>query len=124
MGMGNLSLASTLFLLLCGHALADFALQNEWVATNKNRNVRNNLPPNIRASTQIIWPYLLSAHSLHHGLMVFLITGRLSLACAETGVHWLTDFGKCEHWFGFHADQMIHIGCKFVWLALIAYQVV
>ncbi len=113
-----------LFLLMCGHALADFSLQTEWVATNKNRHVRDQYPPEKRAGMQVIWPYLLTAHSLHHGLMVYLITQRFSLGLAETLVHWLSDFAKCESWFGFHADQFVHAAFKVIWVLLIVWQVV
>ena len=115
--------ATLFFLFLCGHALADFALQNEWVATNKNRHVRLSYPPEKRKNMQVIWPYLLSAHALHHGLMVFLITQRLSLGVAETVIHWISDFAKCEDWYGFHTDQVVHIGTKVIWTALIGFHV-
>jgi hypothetical protein len=111
--------ATMTFLLLCGHAIGDFALQTEWIATNKNRHIRDKLLPEIQKQTQVIWPHLLTAHSLHHGLMVFLVTQKLSLGIAETVVHWLTDFGKCEKWFGFHTDQALHVGVKFLWVYLI-----
>jgi hypothetical protein len=120
MGQMSISDPSTLiFLLLCGHAVADFALQTEWIATNKNRHVRLKLSPEMQKQTQVIWPHLLTAHALHHGLMVYLVTQRLSLGIAETVAHWLTDFGKCEKWFGFHTDQGIHIFCKLLWVYLI-----
>ncbi len=111
--------ATLLFLFLCGHALGDFALQTEWMATNKDRNIRLRYPPEERAKLQVIWPYLLTSHSLHHGLIVFLITQRLSLGIAETVVHWISDYAKCERWYGFHGDQAIHILSKFLWLGLI-----
>jgi hypothetical protein len=117
--MTNLQWPALLFLFLCGHALADFALQTEWIATNKNRHVRRALSPELRAQMQIIWPHLLTAHSLHHGLMVYLVSQKLSLGLAETAIHWLTDFGKCEKWYGFHADQILHVAAKVLWTALI-----
>lgn len=107
-----------LFALLCGHAFADFALQNEWVATNKNRHVRLRFNQEQQQKMQVIWPYLLSAHSLHHGFFVFAFTQSIWLGLAETGLHWLTDFGKCENFFGFHTDQLIHIFSKVLWVYL------
>jgi hypothetical protein len=118
--MHSTEFITTLFLLLCGHAIADFALQTEWIATNKARSVRLKFSPEQRASMQIIWPYLLTAHALHHGAMVFLVTQRLSFAVAETIVHWCSDFAKCEKWIGFHVDQAIHIASKVAWAAIIA----
>lgn len=108
------------FLLLCGHALADFALQNEWVATNKSRHALDKYLLEDREKMLVIWPYLLTAHALHHGLMVFLVTQRPVLGLAETIVHWASDFAKCEGWYDFHVDQFVHIGSKIAWTALIA----
>lgn len=106
------------FMLIAGHALGDFALQNEWIATNKNRHFRLSLSSEMQQSTQVIWPYLMSAHALIHGMIVYMITQRLSLGIAETVVHWITDFAKCEKWFGFHTDQLIHVLCKLLWVYL------
>ena len=122
--MTEMLIFQTFFLLLCGHAMADFALQSEWIATNKNRHARKNLDTQKLYKAQIIWPYLMSAHSLIHGLMVFLITGKLLLGVAETVVHWIIDFAKCERWFGFHTDQFLHVLCKVIWVYLIISQTV
>mgnify|MGYP002414098749 CR=1 FL=1 len=116
--MLNLDLAATFFLLLCGHVVADFAMQTEWVATNKNRHVRDVMSAENQVKTQVIWPHLMTAHALHHGLFVFLITGHLTLGIAETVVHWIIDFGKCEGWFGFHTDQALHILSKVAWIGV------
>ncbi len=108
------------FLFIAGHMIGDFALQSEFVATNKNRHVRDLMTAEVRAKAQVIWPHLLTAHSFHHGLIVFVITGHIYLALAEVITHWITDFGKCERWFGFHADQTIHILTKLLWTALLS----
>ena len=120
----TLSGPETLFLLLCGHALGDFSLQNEWVASNKERRARPKELGGGAGKPPVVWPYLLTAHALHHGLMVFLITQKLSLGIIETVAHWLTDFGKGEGLYGFHTDQIIHVGAKVVWTALIVGQFV
>jgi hypothetical protein len=112
-----------LFLLLAGHALGDFSLQTEWVAMHKDRHSRLRMSAEERANALVIWPHLLTAHSLIHGGIVFMITGKLSLALAETAVHWITDYAKCERWFNFHVDQGIHVLTKLIWTALIAFQV-
>lgn len=113
------------FLLLCGHAIGDFALQNQWVAYNKSRRGRTakQLLENAESSEPTIWPYLLTAHALHHGFLVFLITQKGTLALAETVVHWISDFGKGEEWYGFHMDQFIHIFSKAVWVLLLYFGV-
>jgi len=111
---------SLFFLFLAGHALADYALQTEWIATNKNRHVRKGLSPEAQKQMQIIWPHLLTAHSLHHGLIVYLVSQSITLGVAETVAHWLIDFGKCEKWYGFHTDQALHVVCKILWVLAIS----
>ena len=98
-----------LFQLVFGHALADFVLQPEAMGHGKNRNDKihdkeHSLFPH--------WWYWLTAHSLVHGGMVYLITNSLLLGLIETAIHWVTDFAKCEGWIGRHQDQGIHISCK------------
>ena len=105
-----------LILLIMGHAVADFALQSPTMAEKKNRNRPPDLsrvPPG--QSYVPCWPYWLSAHALIHGFMVWFITGSVSLGVAESVAHWAIDFGKCESWYGVHADQALHVACKVVW---------
>jgi hypothetical protein len=104
---------SLLFKLLAGHALADFALQSDFIANNKNRHsIPKGYNPDLHGPMQTIWPYVLTSHALIHGLMVFLATGSTTLGLIETGAHWVIDFGKCEKWYGIHTDQWLHIGFK------------
>ncbi len=117
-------LTQNLFLLFCGHALCDFALQSEWVATNKNRHARDKLNAEQKKQFEVIWPWLMGAHSLHHGLAVFLFTQNLTLGLLETASHFVIDFLKCEKVFGFHLDQILHLLCKIIWVALLYYQIV
>lgn len=107
------------FLLLVGHALADFALQTEAMARGKNRNRQIDLgsvPPGQKPI--VCWHYWLSSHALIHGGMVALITGIWWLGLLETIVHWVIDFGKCENWYGIHEDQAMHIFCKVLYVSL------
>jgi hypothetical protein len=108
-----------LFQLLCGHAIADFALQTDWIAKNKNRHmIPAGYDPKLHGPMQSIWPYVLSAHALIHGSAVMLITGNPMLGMAEAVSHWAIDFGKCEKWYDIHTDQWLHIGCKVLWVWL------
>lgn len=110
------------FLLLAGHALADFALQSPWMAQAKNRNRKVDpatIPPG--QTPQTIWPYVLTAHALIHGLTVALILGHVvGIYCGigETVAHWVIDFGKCENKYGIHMDQALHVFCKVAWLVV------
>lgn len=110
---------SVIFKLLVGHAIADFALQTDWIAKNKNRHaIPAGYNPALHGPMQSVWPYVLSAHALIHGGAVYFATGSVMLGVLETASHWLIDFGKCERWYGIHTDQFAHIGLKFVWAAL------
>jgi hypothetical protein len=95
--------------MIVGHALCDYPLQGDFLARGKNH--RAPLPG-------VPWPYCLGAHSLIHGGMVALATGSVPLGVAETVVHALTDYGKCDGRYGFHADQAIHAACKLLWAVL------
>ena len=109
----------TLFLLLAGHALADFAFQGEAMALGKNRNPpATGGPREGKEDTGVPWPYWMGAHALIHGGLVAVITGSVWLGIAETVVHFGIDFAKCEGWTNIHSDQALHVLCKVVWVAL------
>lgn len=108
-----------LFLLLVAHSLADYPLQGDFLAQAKDRH---------SPSGAAIWPWALSSHALIHGGAVFLVLTVLSpadatvcirLALLETAAHWIIDFGKCERWYGYHVDQVLHVACKVVWVLVV-----
>jgi len=105
-----------LFLLMFGHALADFSLQSPDMAKGKNRNRKTEAPPG--AIYTPCWPYWLSAHALIHGGVVFLITQNIWFGVAETICHWGIDFAKCDNRIGVHQDQALHVICKLLWWVL------
>jgi hypothetical protein len=98
-----------LFFLLVGHALADYPLQGDFLSQAKNRNT---------AIGKMFWLHALPAHSLIHGGFVALITGSVGLGIAETVIHGITDFLKCENKINIHVDQAIHILCKVLWVVI------
>ena len=111
-----------LLFLLAGHALMDYALQNDAMARCKCRRSTDPL------GQSVPWYYWLTAHALLHGAAVGWIIQwgyndwylAVYFAAAETVAHWLIDFGKCERLFGIHTDQGLHVLCKVVWWALVA----
>ena len=99
------------FVLCCGHALADFPLQPDFLARGKNRHTPPfNVPAGQKA--QVIWPHCLTAHALIHAGTVWVITGSVTFAAIELVAHWWIDFAKCENWTGIHSDQALHYACK------------
>jgi hypothetical protein len=115
-----------LFFLLAGHALMDYSLQGDAMAACKCR--RSTHP----VAQSVPWYYWLTAHALLHGAAVgaLVVWGyndwnlAVGLAIAETALHWLIDFGKCERLYGIHMDQGLHVLCKVAWWALLSSQVV
>lgn len=103
------------FWLVVAHFVADYPLQGDTTAREKNRHAKTPL------QTHVPWYYWLTAHALMHGGAVALVTGSALLGVAETAAHWLIDFGKCERWFSIHVDQALHIACKMAWLMLVRY---
>lgn len=103
-----------LFALAIGHAVADFPLQGEFLATCKNRRYLIRLKDPNRPPS--MWIVCMAAHCLIHAGAVWLITGSAVLAAIELGVHWLLDTAKCEGKTGFNFDQTMHIVCKAIYV--------
>ena len=102
---------TTLFALLIGHGVGDFALQSGDMARGKNRHrTLENVPPG--QALEVMWPYWLTSHALIHAGAVWIVTGHAGLAALEFLLHWIIDFAKCENWTGIHTDQALHVACK------------
>lgn len=108
------------FALLIGHSVADFALQNEFIATAKNRNANIDRFFGGNAAPKNVWIYVLSAHCLIHAGAVWLITGSIIFAALEFVLHALIDYAKSANCTNFQSDQLLHIACKLVYAILIA----
>lgn len=96
-------------LLLVGHALADYPLQGDFLATAKNRTAPVRGVP---------WWQALSAHAAIHAGFVGVITGNVALGGAEFVAHFITDDLKCRGKISFNTDQLIHVFCKVAWVWL------
>ncbi|MCU0794647.1 MAG: DUF3307 domain-containing protein [Akkermansiaceae bacterium] len=108
-----------LFALIVGHALADFALQGEFLSLAKNRHASLTRFFGDATPPKGVWVHALTAHSLIHAAPVWLITGSALLAFAEVVLHWAIDFAKCEGWTSFTTDQLLHIACKVLFVGLL-----
>lgn len=100
-----------LFWMVVGHALADYPLQGDFLATAKNRNT---------PLGKVFWPHALSAHALIHAGFVAAVTGSVALGLAEAVAHFLTDALKCDGKISLNVDQGVHLACKVLWAAVAA----
>lgn len=98
------------FALAVMHALADFPLQGEYIARQKNRS---------SSSGTSEWITCLCAHSVIHAGGVWLVTGSMFLGAVELVIHGLIDLGKSEGKFGLITDQLLHLTCKAAYAAVL-----
>lgn len=106
-------IVTVLFLLIFVHCLADFSLQGDATAINKNPDANTPL------QKAVPWYYWLGSHAIIHGGGVALVTGSIFLGVLETIAHFLIDLGKCKNYFSIHQDQLLHVLCKVIWAALL-----
>lgn len=107
-----------LFQLLVMHAMLDFMLQPDIMASAKSRHSRYHE----RGSRDFpAWYYWMGAHALGHGGAVYLVTGNIFLGLIETGLHAIIDHFKCEHRTSLSQDQALHLVCKVAYCAYVFY---
>ncbi len=107
------------FAMAIGHAIGDYPLQGEFLATGKNRNLDSNRFFGGEEVSPILWFHALTAHSLIQAGMVWIVAGSGALALAELILHWIIDFIRCEKWIGFTTDQAFHFGCKLIYAIIL-----
>lgn len=93
--------------LLVGHAICDYPLQGEFLATAKNR---------AKPVLGVPWWQALGAHALIHAGAVALVTGLWPLGLAEFVAHAITDDAKCKGRLTFNQDQALHAAFKVLWV--------
>ncbi len=103
-----------LFALVIGHVLADYPLQGEYLALNKNRHYR---PSNGMEQPKGLWIHCLGAHCLIHAGIVWLITGRVLFGIIELVLHFIIDALKSEKKTTIHTDQILHVSCRIGYVA-------
>lgn len=99
------------FAFAIAHALADFPLQGDYLAREKQRS---------NAASSREWFIALTAHSLIHAGGVWIVSGSVVLAAVELFMHWLIDLGKGEGKYGYATDQLLHLACKGVYVVILA----
>lgn len=117
---GNPAAALVIFFaLVIGHALADFALQPEFIALGKNRNADLSKFFGGAKPPAGLWFHALSAHSLIHAGVVWIVTGSVVLGAIELVLHFVIDFIKCEGKTSFSVDQLLHYLCRIAYVVLL-----
>jgi len=115
--IGIIGIISLFFALSIGHAIADFALQGDFMSQAKSRKA--DISKFFGGKTpRGVWFHVLTAHCLIHAGTVWLITGSLALSALEFFVHWIIDLIKGEGLIGFNTDQLLHYLTKVVIVAL------
>jgi len=112
-------LSTTFFLLAVGHFLADFPLQNEFMAMGKS--------PQSGVYLGVPWYITLTAHATINGGVTYaalLAAGvsaplALILGTVEIVAHWLTDWAKGFGLYGAKMDQAIHLFTKALYVLII-----
>jgi hypothetical protein len=108
-----------LWWLVVGHFVADFPLQSDFIAREKNPWQPidpSRVPPGQKPT--IFWPWVLTAHAVVHGGAVTLATGSALLGLVETVCHWFIDLAKCANLTSLHIDQSLHLACKVAWFLI------
>lgn len=101
-----------LFLLLFGHALADYPLQNKYMAAGKNPwRIKEHEDVN-KISYARKWYHRLTAHCAIHGGFVMIFTGYWQLGLVEFFAHGCVDLLKCRKLISADVDQGLHVLCK------------
>ena len=105
--------AVELFFQFCVmHAVLDFMLQPNIMASAKGRDSKYHLKGNRDFPA---WYYWLGAHSLGHGGAVYLVSGNAIIGIVETFLHGVIDHLKCERKTSLAVDQAMHFACKAVY---------
>lgn len=99
------------FAFAIAHALADFPLQGDYLATMKRRDQSKNLSG---------WFIPLTAHSLVQAGGVWIVSGIPMIAALELCLHWIIDLAKGEGKIGYAMDQVLHLVCKAGYVILMA----
>lgn len=109
-----LAAAQLFFALAIGHAVADFPLQGDFLATCKNRRYLVSL--NDPSRPPAMWLPCMAAHCLIHAGVVWLVTRSCLLAVVEFVLHWALDWAKCQGRTTFVQDQALHYLSKIAYV--------
>jgi hypothetical protein len=109
-----MELLNLFILLIGGHFIGDYVLQNDAIALGKNRKADP-------ARLGVNWFYWMGSHAVTHGFIVGLITQSVALGIIETILHFIIDDIKCMDGINLHIDQALHFICKILYIAILVY---
>jgi Protein of unknown function (DUF3307) len=92
--------------LVVAHILLDYPWQGDYMAKIKN-------PVNCQ-----YWWLPMTYHALLHAVAVDWATEMPACAIIEFFAHWWIDYLKCKGKFGELADQLLHLLCKAIYVAI------
>jgi hypothetical protein len=124
LNQGAGSIPTLFFAFAIFHALADFALQNAFIARSKIPGADLSDFFGSGRGPRGLWVHSLTAHSLLHGGGVWIVSGSAALGLTEFILHWLIDFIKGRDLISFHLDQILHLSCKLGYAAFIAFAII
>ncbi|OQY29157.1 MAG: hypothetical protein B6244_04790 [Candidatus Cloacimonetes bacterium 4572_55] len=107
-----------LFKLIIGHFVSDYTLQSGDMARGKSRHYQPSFAKSAKLPSTM-WVYWLTSHAMTNAGIVWLITDNMLVAFLELVLHWIIDFLKTEGRTNLHADQMLHLICKILYVVLI-----
>lgn len=96
--------------LIWAHLLLDYALQGDFMSKAKNAAA---------PIAGVPWLLVLASHAFLQAGPVAYLTGSLWLAGAEFFAHMVIDNEKCRGRISFLTDQLAHVACKGMWVALL-----
>lgn len=106
-------IAAMLFLLILSHYVCDYPLQSDFIARGKGSFAE--------PLYGVPWWHILTAHAATHSAGVYIVTQSLAASVFELIAHWFIDYAKCRKWTGINTDQSLHIVCKILIVAYLAW---
>lgn len=103
-----------LFYLVAGHFVADYPLQGDTTAREKNPGSTTELQKHVP------WYFWMTAHCFAHALVVAVITRSVIFTTAEFFSHFALDYAKCKNRITIHHDQVGHLMMKLLYSYIFA----
>jgi hypothetical protein len=101
---------SMFLLLVLWHYLADYPLQGDFIARAKNP---------VAPIDGVPWMQVMIAHCAIHAAGAGFVTDSLWVVVVEFVTHGVTDYAKCRGWIDYNVDQGLHLGLKFLYVAVL-----